>query len=171
MKERFSDTCNLVIPNMWNPTTWFELRIPENNTFGWWNGTTEQDSFFTVTLNRWLEVVSQPGHANQDKICPDNFSFTIPVGWSVKKGKRGFASILEKPGCSREPRVFQENIGFSIEPYEFCGFGFPRYIYPQSLSFAGDQTGVGGVGWGWGWDDNVPCTCTHLWKHCAESLE
>ena len=46
----------------------------------------------------------------------------------MKKGKRGFASILEKPGCSREPRVFQENIGFPIEPYEFFGFGFPRYI-------------------------------------------
>ena len=94
----------------------------------WYHSTTEQDSFFTVTLNRWLEVVSQPGHANQDKICPDKFSFTIPVGWSVKKGKRGFASILEKPGCSREPRVFQENIGFSIESYEFFGFGFPRYM-------------------------------------------
>ena len=51
-----------------------------------------------------------------------------------------------------------------------CGFWNQMHIYPWSLSFAGDHSGVGWGGVGWGWGDNVPCACTHLWCYACVSV-
>ena len=70
-----------------------------------------------------------PGTQTKTKFVQVTFRLQYRWGDRWKKEKRRFPSILEKPGFSREPRDFQANIGFSIEPYKFFGFGFPRYIY------------------------------------------
>ena len=136
----------------------------------------KNSNWITSILKTWYQPSLPIPHWSSSKQAASR-----SISWSTQSNTRNFQAlkmIRKDPYCWWWSALILHYIVvllFQHGCYDIftCStslrFWNQMHIYPWSLSFAGDHSGVGWGGVGWGWGDNVPCACTHLW--CSSIAE